>query len=210
VTVEISAAFLVDGATGQAVDAELWDAISDTQLNDWEFKWTPALQEVVARLKAAGVERGLLPQSRHWNWREKAEAFGPSLANPAFSVMCQGTTQGMMILDTLQRARLESQVGKELIYIDYLEIAPWNRRHLHGDSPRLAGTGSLLMRVAIEVSQAEGFKGRVGLHSLPQSNAWYTRCGMTDLGPDAAKQNLNYFEMTPEQANAFIARGNQP
>jgi hypothetical protein len=30
---------------------------------------------------------------------------------------------------------------------------------------------------------------------------------MTDLGRDTANQNLRYFEMTPEQAEAFIAKG---
>jgi len=27
---------------------------------------------------------------------------------------------------------------------------------------------------------------------------------MIDLGPDAAYQNLKYFEMTPDQAKAFL------
>lgn len=30
---------------------------------------------------------------------------------------------------------------------------------------------------------------------------------MTDLGPDPAYHNLRYFEMTPEQAQAFNLKG---
>jgi hypothetical protein len=33
---------------------------------------------------------------------------------------------------------------------------------------------------------------------------------MSDLGMDPDHQDLRYFEMTPEQAEAFIAKGNQP
>lgn len=33
---------------------------------------------------------------------------------------------------------------------------------------------------------------------------------MTDLGIDVGYQNLRYFEMTPKQADAFIAQGNKP
>ncbi len=47
-----------------------------------------------------------------------------------------------------------------------------------------------------------------GLHSLPQANGFYANtCGMTDLGPDPGYDNLRYFEMTPEQAQVFIAKG---
>lgn len=210
-SLEISTAFLLDVATGQAVSAELWDAITEQQLVHWEDEWAPAQREAVERMKAAGIERGLLPQSRHWDWRRKADAFSGSLANPSFCVMCDGMTQGMMILDTLHRARIATQAGKELIYIEYLENAPWNRKHFASDRPLFAGVGSLLMRAAVEFSREEGFKGRLGLHSLPQSNAWYgNKCGMTDLGADPSYQNLRYFEMTPEQADAFIAKGHEP
>ncbi len=206
-TVDVSPAFLLDVAAGALVEAELWDAITDQQLVHWEDEWTPAQRLINERLKAAGVPRAQLPQSRHWNWRQKAEAFSGSLANPSFCVMAQGMTQGMMILNTLPKARVASQAGKELIYVEYLENAPWNRKQANDDQVRFAGVGSLLMRAAIEFSRDEGFKGRLGLHSLPQSNDWYAKvCGMTDLGSDAGYQNLHYFEMTPEQAEAFRQR----
>ena len=42
-------------------------------------------------------------------------------------------------------------------------------------------------------------------HRLPQANEFYRqRCGMTDLGSDATKQHLHYFEMTPEQASEYM------
>ena len=198
-------------ASGELVPAELRNAVAEQQLVDWEDQWKPALEETVRRLKAAGVERAHWPQSRHWDWRRKAEHYSGTLANPSFCVVCEGETQGMMILDTLQSARLPSQAGKSIAYIEYLEVAPWNRRQLPDDVPRYKAVGSILMRTAIEFSRYEGFKGRVGLHSLPQSNVWYANaCGMADLGVDAGYQNLRYFEMTPEMADAFVVKGNTP
>ena len=64
------------------------------------------------------------------------------------------------------------------------------------------------MRAAIELSKELGFKGRIGLHSLPQANGFYANiCGMTDLGADAKYNDLRYFEMMSEQADAFIEKG---
>jgi len=208
VSIDVSKVFLFDNSAKNLVEAELLDAIVEKQLLDWEDQWIPARDEVNRRLKAAGVDRSKWPQTGHWSWRDKQLGIKGSLSNPSFCVVHADETQGLMILDTLPSARLSSQAGKPIVYIDYLEVAPWNRKHLPGDVPRYGAVGSILMRAAIELSLQEGFKGRVGLHSLPQSNDWYAnKCGMTDLGPDPAKQNLRYFEMTPEIAQAFINRG---
>ena len=127
--------------------------------------------------------------------------------------MCAGVTQGMMLLDTTtERCRIETQRGKNLVYVKLVENAPWNRRELFSP-PRYRGVGSTLVRAAVALSQYEEFRGRIGLHSLPQANSFYANtCGMTDLGidPDPVHQGLRYFEMTPEQAEAFIGKGDQP
>lgn len=205
VSVDVSQVFLFDNSTRKLVEAELLDKIAEKNLLDWEDQWIPARDEVNRRLRTAGIDRSKWPQTGHWSWRDKQCGIQGSLSNPNFCVVCANETQGLMILDTLQDGRLQSQLGKAIVYIDYLEVAPWNRRHLPDDIPRYSAVGSILMRAAIEVSIHEGFKGRVGLHSLPQSNDWYAnKCGMTDLGPDPTKQNLRYFEMTPEIAQAFI------
>lgn len=206
-TVEVSIAYLLDVASGKAVAAELWDSITDKQLSDWEALWGPATVDGLQRLVKAGVPRSQWPQSLHWDWKKKAQAFQGVLAKPSFSVMCNGETQGMMFLDLTFRSKIVLQHGQHLVYVDFVESAPWNRDEFHG-GVRYQGVGSLLVRAAIELSRAEGFSGRVGLHSLPQSEGWYRdRCGMTDLGLDSHKDNLRYFEMTAQQADAFVAKG---
>jgi hypothetical protein len=64
--------------------------------------------------------------------------------------------------------------------------------------------GTNFISVAIEVSKDKECEDRIALHSLPQSDKFYVKCGMIDLGPDPSKDNLRYFEMTKEQAESFI------
>lgn len=213
-TVTVSPIALFSADRNAPEDAELWDAITEQQLLDWEGEWLPELFKAVQRLKRAGVERRHWPQSRHWDWRRKTAAIQGMLANTGFSVVCGGVTQGMMIVDkTERRCRIEHQKDQHLVYVAFVENAPWNRRELLYDPPKYRGVGSVLVRAAIELSKYESFKGRIGLHSLPQSNGFYANtCGMTDLGvdPDPNYNPMRYFEMTHEQAEAFIAKGQQP
>jgi hypothetical protein len=208
-TVTASPVFLLEVAEGQAVRADLLDGITERQLADWEGEWLPELFNAVQRLHRAGVHRAHWPQSRHWDWRRKATALLGFLAHQGLSVVCNGMTQGMMVVDTtLHRCRIPEQERKELVYVEFIENAPWNRPELR-NPPLYRGVGSILVRAAIALSQELEFKGRIGLHSLPQANGFYANhCGMTDLGLDAAHQGLRYFEMTPDQADAFIAKGN--
>lgn len=207
-TPSIKEVALLDLASGTPVAAELWDAITDKNLGDWEAEWVPELFKRLQSLNRQGIERRLWPQSRHWDWRDKLKAIEQRLANRSFAVVCEGLTQAMMIVDLTKRARVEAQKGQHLVYVDFLEAAPWNRRELTAASPRFAGAGSILIGAAIELSKEEGFKGRIGLHSLPQSNDFYAnKCSMQDVGPDPAYQNLRYFEITSEQAEEFLRKG---
>ena len=130
---------------------------------------------------------------------------GARSAGIGFSVVAQGETQGLAQVDLTKASRESSQAGRPLVYLDYLEVAPWNRPEF-GAAPRLRGVGSALLTAAVALSDEEGFRGRLGLHSLPQADAFYRKIGMTDLGQDSAYQNLRYFEMTAEQARAFLEK----
>jgi hypothetical protein len=211
-TVTVSPVFLFNVELAKMESGLLLDAITDQQVADWEAEWMPELFKALQRLKRAGVERRHWPQSRHWDWRRKTEAVQGMLDHAGFSIVCGGVTQGMMRVDTTKkRCRIGVQKNNNLVYVEYLENAPWNRKELLFDPPRYRGVGSLLVRAAIDLSKELGFKGRTGLHSLPQSNSFYANtCGMTDLGvdPDPEYDPMRYFELTPEQAEAYIEKGN--
>lgn len=201
---------LYEVAHDAAIAAELWAPITEKNLADWEAEWIPTLHAQLRVLHQSGIDRSLWPQSRKWDWRDKRDAIELSLANQSFAIVAQGITQAMMIIDLTKRARLENQHLQHLVYVDFLEAAPWNRYDLQGGKPRLTGAGSIMIGTAIEFSRAQGFKGRIGLHSLPQSNSFYANiCGMADLGADPDYSNLRYFEMTSDTADAFMQKGKE-
>ena len=206
-TVRVRQVHLGNVERGEPESAELWDAVTEQQLTDWENAWMPELLKAIKRVERTGVERRHWPQSRHWDWRKKVEALRGRLASPGFSIVCNGLTQGMMIVDTVKkRCRIDSQKGKHLVYVEFVENAPWNRKELF-DPPRYRGVGSILIWAAVSLSEELEFHGRIGLHSLPQANGFYANtCGMTDLGADSDYQGLCYFKMTPEQARAFVEK----
>ena len=207
-TAAISNVYLYNVARDGSEAGELWDAITERHLADWEDEWLPALYNAIQRLKQEGVARLHWPQSRHWNWRNKVNALHGMLASPGFAIVCDGMTQGLMIVDTAtHRCRIDVQKGQHLVYVKYVENAPWNRSGLF-DPPRYRGVGSIPIRAAVALSEESEFHGRIGLHSLPQADGFYAgTCGMTDLGTDLDYEGLSYFEMTPEQAQAFVKKG---
>lgn len=113
--------------------------------------------------------------------------------------------QGLMLVATAGYVcRIPEQQNRDAVYVDYIATAPWNSPSIT-ESPRFGMVGRVLIAAAIQLSLDEGFKGRLGLHSLPQAEEFYrAQCGRTDLGADKRKQNLRYFEMTPEQAADFL------
>ena len=209
--VPVSVVHLLNVSSGVSEAAELLGDITEQHLDDWEGEWLPALYNAIQRLKRTGVATRNWPQSRHWDWRTKVNAIHGFLASPGFSIVCNGMTQGLMIIDTAtHRCRVDRQKGKHLVYVKYVENAPWNRAELF-DPPRYRGVGSILIRAAVALSEELEFHGRIGLHSLPQADRFYAKtCGMTDLGTDPRQEDLRYFEMTPEQARAFVTRGKLP
>lgn len=154
------------------------------------------------------MERRFWPQSRHWDWRGKLTTIERRLANLSFAIVGDGMTQAMMTIDLTKRARMPKHEGQHLAYVDFLEAAPWNRNDLAKEPSKFGGCGTILINAAIQQSILEGFKGRIGLHSLPQANNFYANaCGMTDLGQDASYENLRYFELAPENAQRFVEKG---
>jgi hypothetical protein len=204
--VERSPILLEKVALGRMVEADLFDGISDEHLGAWRSKWLPALSAGRQRLLEAQVPRESWPRDLHWSWDAKmAEARAAFLSYQGFAVLCEGDLQGLMLVNLTKRARLPAQQGKDLVYVEYLASAPWNRDDLRC-TPRFRGVGGALIAAATELSRQSEFQGRIGLHSLAQADKFYeSRCGMTPMGKDAKYQDLMYFEMTPEQAAKFVS-----
>jgi hypothetical protein len=123
-----------------------------------------------------------------------------------------------MKVETVARScRLPEQQGKPLVYIDYIEAAPWNIKQLmdpvgkpqqYRGVGKYRGVGSRLFEAAVLQSLEEDFKGRLGLHPLPGSKGFYIKeCGMTPVGRDPHKQNLLWCEFTASSGPGTRSRG---
>lgn len=190
--VDVTPCYLRD-ETGALIPAELYHAILPRHIDQHEQHWKPLL-----------IARG--EEHSHWDWREKIASFASQLRYQTYALECQSMVQGLMIVNTIKYCRLPPHKNKHLVYVEYLEAAPWNR-----STPLMAttykGVGTVLIAAAIQLSIDEGNGGRIGLHSLPQADAFYRdRCQMSDLGPDHSYPHypLRYFEMTETQAANFM------
>jgi hypothetical protein len=194
---------LTERATAAVVDAVLDTDVPLVRLVDVEVAWSPVRLEAIRRFLAAG-RSGSFPESCHWNWARKSLTFDET-RHAVFSIETADEVQGLMWLWVRDyTARLAPDAGLPLVYVDYLEAAPWNARE-YVATPRLKGIGTRLLEAAVLRSQYETFGGRVGLHALPQSEAFYAgACGMCSLGPDPTYHDLRYFEFTADAAAAFV------
>ncbi len=214
---------LKDNTTGELVEAELHDALTFADIYDAEADWAAVRVRVRQKVKEAKLSRTAAPQSTHWDWSRKIDAMDESRLLPLgdarlIGIRHAGQWQGLIWVESMDmhgaehRTRL-GNTKRNLAYIPWLETAPWNW-DVPPEPPedrgsiqqrRFRGLGIILMTYAVVWSDQQGFKGRVGLHSLPQSERFYrVNCGMADLGPDPKYQRLRYFELEDEQAKTFL------
>lgn len=191
-----------DRTTGEYVPAVLIDGVTIEDVNAAEALWRPIFDQEAKRMAAENVPIDHCPQHVHWDWRRKHEATDGLLLYQMLGIEYDGQMQGLMLVQTADVfSRIPAQAKRGIVYVLFIATAPWNSPTVVVN-PRYKYVGSVLIAAAIKISLDLDFKGRIGLHSLPQSEDWYAK-NMTDLGIDR-KNNLRYFEMTPEQAENFF------
>lgn len=205
-------------------DATLYHAISDQHINHVEEHWKPLLLEHLDVLKkkhkfgTTEFDRDALfkdqgesnIQDAFWDWGKKHNVFSKTFGYSGCALLCNGMTQGLGYFDTLEKykSRISTDTVLGVVYVEFIATAPWNRSQIV--KQQYAGTGLALIHHAINISFEEELNGRIGLHSLPQSNYFYkTKCEMTDFGPDPDKENMHYFEMSHDQAMIFLSKVNK-
>jgi hypothetical protein len=185
--------------TRPLVKADLYRDYPVAELETIETHWAKARDEAAT----AALVQGLTPLEHvHWDWRNKAESVEAG-RHMLLGVECDGAVQGLMaVLRLPRRARLGTG---QVVYVDFVEAAPWNLRG-SAAQPRFLGVGTVLIAEAVRLSLDMGLGGQVGLHSLPQAEEFYaTRCKMTQVGVDPAYFDLTYFEHTRQQAADWLA-----
>jgi hypothetical protein len=197
---------IIDCSTNQPVEAVLETDLDRVRLIDAEIEWAPERLRALRHLMTHGTPGQPIPQHVHWNWAVKALQT-QLLAYRSLGIEREGKFQGlMMVCLTGHLARLDPDKGKPLVYVEFVETAPWNAKEFTA-TPMYKGVGVRLMQAAVHLSVEEGFAGRVGLHSLPQAKPFYAgTCTMHALGPDANYHNLEYFEITAVEAAELLKK----
>ena len=202
---------LIRRGDNTAVDAKLLEGMKPQDLVVVERDWGPERSTVMQELLEASVPRRDWPQSLHWDWSKKAPEL-KLLESTGVGITIESRWQGVMLTKTASHvAMLDEDKGRPLVYIDYLEVAPWNWRIPElGREGMFRGVGSVLFWNAVKQSKEEGFHGRVGLHALPQAESFYEKAFcMVPLGRDPNKQNLLYFELSRQEAESLLDDGGQ-
>lgn len=139
----------------------------------------------------------------HWQWRTKC-TIAPGTNRQVLSLLNASNVEAAMVLLSGKRSR--DVPPRPIVYVDFVAVAPWNRREIQSPQ-RFRHLGTVLLGAAVARSFALGLDGRCALHSLTQSEGFYRRIGMTDLGIDARYGSLRYFEFTNQSARTFIDKG---
>ena len=169
------------------------------RLADVERVWTPARQRLATAMEDAGDEL----ESGHWDWRNKVWSEEGS-EHRLIAVTSDENVEGLMALIDRDRPATFS-AGKPILYVDYLETAPWNLK-CAVQRPRYIGVGTVLIGDAVQQSLERGLGGRVGLHALPQAERFYAeRCRMKSHGRDESYYNLMYFESEEGVASQWLS-----
>lgn len=172
------------------VNADLYRDYPTAELEEIESSWTVAREQLTKKAIESG--RDVLEHG-HWDWRYKSDSVETGY-HRLIAIECNDQAQGLMAILAMPR---RSRLGKgHVIYVDFLESAPWNLKAVT-TKPKYFGVGTVLIADAIRVSHEAGLGGRIGLHSLPQAEDFYERHCKMKRGPaDSAYYDLTYFEYT--------------
>ena len=145
---------LADGQTNPPVlvSASMIRNLASTRLEEIESRWKPA-REQMAQIRE-GSEHG------HWDWRNKIWST-ESGRHRLVAIECCGDVQGLMAILSQPCPTALGVEGSPVLYVDYLEVAPWNLKGLPSP-PRFLGVGTLLIAEAVRLSSILGGKGELG------------------------------------------------
>jgi hypothetical protein len=197
---QTSEAKLFDRNTQTYVSAELIIGVTTDEVDEAVAIWSPYRRE-------RETQTGRRSQHAHWDWSRKARAISAAPNYVIAGLTIDDEMQALLLWeDEFVTGRHPDQLGRPLVYVHFVSSAPWNDRDIV-EAPKYKGSGTLLIRAAVERSIELGYKGRLGLHALPQAESFYRdRCKMADLDVDTTgpHKGLRCFEFTSELSDKFI------
>ncbi|MEZ8285592.1 hypothetical protein BCU17_19665 [Vibrio splendidus] len=140
----------------------------------------------------------------HWNWEKIVK--DPDVngyEKKTFYFTVNGEPEG--VLHALFPKQSKLNTSDNLVYVDRIAVAPWNRQS--ANPQHFKGIGSILMLFIEEFSEKQGYDGAVGLHALEQAKSFYVYLGMQSLGIDQSYEGLEYFEKPKKPKGVTASEG---
>ena len=83
---------------------------------------------------------------KFWDWEFKLGLIDRNSEYEGYALEADGCTQGLTRVETQRHGSIQAR-GQQLVYIQYLTSAPWNRKYIQRP-PRFRGVGTNLLRYA--------------------------------------------------------------
>lgn len=189
----------------------LMRGVNRTNVLKMEDKWMSAHSNTIRQIldKANGDEvktQELLDncqiEDRGWSWSNKYNCLKENNNYEWFFIIIDNEVQGCCIICHPKDSRIDN---KEVFYVDYIAIAPWNRETIF-NKRQFSSVGTILLSIATSYSVSNyDYRHGFGLHALPQAESYYLdKIGMDNYGKDKDKENLCYFEISEEKAKELV------
>ena len=102
---EIQTVQLFDAEKQHHVDAEYRNFITEENLVDWQVRWLPKQFRLLVNLIESGTDYKKHVDSSKWNWRRKVSVLRLNPDQRGFSLVWDGVTQAMMIVDISKKCK---------------------------------------------------------------------------------------------------------
>ena len=103
---------------GSTLGYELVADPSEAHLDSWESQWKAFVDDL-------GIGRG---STSSWRWPKKATFVSERAGWKVISVVSDNRSHGLVLLSWPEGSRLGKD--EQVLYVEYLEVAPWNRKDL--------------------------------------------------------------------------------
>jgi hypothetical protein len=176
--------WIYDNREQRYVEARL-ETLSDAHIDQANRTWVP---EFHRRRQLRVSDQDFLV----WDWPSKEKYLLAKNTIRDYVVSRDDRLEGIIILQEPEPSRLEPFA--KVLYVRYVATAPWNRP-CGSTSGQHRFVGTVLLNQGIRESVMLECEGRLGLHSLSNSDTYYRKLGFRELGPDPGNRGLTYFEL---------------
>ena len=141
----------------------------------------------------------------NWEWAEHLQR---AQGDPSFLCLAVTHDNELDAMTSLKWDRAASRLvpGHDMLYIEYVGVAPWHQSPPVGQR-LIRGLGLLLVRTTVQLSFDLKLDGHVGLHAKPDVETFYRKIGMVEGEREQLPDGTwLYFEVGPAEANALLGR----